>query len=375
MNNTNSIRSFGISALVTFFVASSCTSTDGLLTSLEEITSEIDRQGVTDVNQTRVMSLTGLLGPSSPGSIYRFKKNRAASTAIGLTPGKTHFIYNTVPPPTEKAVAQTDLDNLRDKMLELRESAALAVAEQLELAAARTAAAAAPSDTALAAVVTAKQTDVDTARTKFDAAVKDSMKRVKPGMLVFRWATNSNASGSIGLGSIFTGAASSSRKASGFAIAYGIRVSTLFVGEDISKVKLNQNRQWHWFESTFPWIIALVQDENVRITSHVLQAKHLIWFQDVSLGSRIAAHLEASSRQLGKLSETLSELDKIEIDIVLTSLRNLGNMGSMSGIQRKKSDPLIKDGMYMQPSLDNDQEWQTIYYVDTHLEDLRSLYN
>lgn len=346
-----------------------CSSTSGLLTSLEDITTEVDRQGLADVNQTRILSIAGLLAPQQPGELFRFKSHRSASTVIGLTDGPSYYTTATidVPDPPKAGEVPEPLIALRDAMLEVRQEGAKAIAKRLALANARQALAAPNVTDAERQAVTAAEEKADAARATFDAALSKAMKLVKAGTLVMRWETESNTSGNLALGDILSVSGSGSKNTSGFAILHGIRVSVLHVGRDICEVVTNQTKQWHWFETSFPWIYAPVMDEDVRITSHLLQAKYVVWFQDVTLARRIAAHLKASSDQLGNIAKTLSDLDKIEIDLVLSSIQSLGNMGSMSGIKHDRSNNLTQ----AQKPPDG---WQTVYYVDTHLEDLRNLY-
>jgi hypothetical protein len=55
---------------------------------------------------------------------------------------------------------------------------------------------------------------------------------------------------------------------------------------------------------------------------------------------------------------------------VLANLGNLGNMGHTTGIQRTETT----DVFTAKPDPSKDHGWQTVYYVDAHLDDLRGLY-
>src|SRR6187549_2942278 len=116
------------------------TTPKGLLTSLEDITAEVHRQGFIDVNQNRIMSLAGLLAPPHPGRLYRYKDSRAPSTAIGITTTEpSHYIVSTAPIPAGADVL-ANLATMRGKMLAVRQRAAVTIAARLALAHARRAA-------------------------------------------------------------------------------------------------------------------------------------------------------------------------------------------------------------------------------------------
>jgi hypothetical protein len=352
-----------LAMLIASIGLSGCASSDStLLTSLEDISTQSQRQGAFDINQNRIVSIAGLLGGPDVGTMQRFKHGRAASTAIGITEEPTSFyITSTIP------ASSSSTSILRDKLLEAREFAADAISKRLRVTDAR------KDKSKTTAAVEATQREYETARTAFETSLKQAMAEVKPGMLVFRWSTNREESGGVSAGSLLDAGASSSRATSGFGILNGVRLSTLYVGKDLKDVTTGQVPTTEWFTWQAPFLVSCYQDRNVRLVTHVLQSKEVSWIQDTTLASRVAANLDASYRQLQNLSGALSPSDKIEINYLLERLDSLSNMGTMAGVEYERKE--LGKWSIDKDHLSSVKGWLTVYEVDTDLDDLRELYH
>src|SRR5512134_1882881 len=68
-----------------------CNTTGGLITSLEDLSTESVKEGLIKIPQYRVASIPGWLPFPDVGGLYFYKPNRKPASAIGLSPGKESF--------------------------------------------------------------------------------------------------------------------------------------------------------------------------------------------------------------------------------------------------------------------------------------------
>ncbi len=407
-------RKFTVTALLCACLLS-CAGQQTIITSLEDLTSETERQGLSDVNQNRILSITGLLPQVQVGSIYHYKKGRSPSTAIGISRGPSFYVESKIEGPKDSAA----IDKVREKILKVRIAAGRALRKKITASKAQALVLEAEQDdsdlsTLDSLIASLEQADreYESARESFDDALNDASLEIKDaGVLVVRWDSTRGKEGGISFGSLFGSDASSESKTSGFAILSGLRLTTLFVGQDIWDVDPNIERTWWFYGDHFPWVldwkfpfIGHRTIRNVRLTTHVFQTRRVVYLQDMDFSEEFELAVKGSYQDFSRLSDTLEELDSIEINYIESRMASLSNMGVVGETQRRvypagfgvpdlKSlaghdgvDPYLNlaclqitgrsfdaqikrnETSRLAPTMD---EWQTIYTVDTDFEALR----
>ena len=179
------------------------------------------------------------------------------------------------------------------------------------------------------------------------------------GLLVFRWNTSSEQSGSTGLGSIFGASGNNEESYSGFALVSGLRIATLYLGKDLLDA-------WPALDTSTRY------SNRFELTTHVMQAQHIIYIAEYDLQRSINARLSASYDQLSNLPDTLKALDQIEIEAALSKISNLSNMGVMGNTRRSTRDVDWTSPAGIENLADLDG-WQTFFAVKSDLTDLMGL--
>lgn len=206
------------------------------------------------------------------------------------------------------------------------------------------------------AVANAKST-YSTARSELDAKHQEVVKSInKNGILIYRWNSSTKRNGSLKLGEILGVSGSKNETYGGFALVSGLRTATLFAGKDLIEAWNELNAESNY-------------SNRFELTTHVMQAKHIIYITEYDLMGMINAKLKASYAQLANLSETIKDLDRIEINAALSKVSNLSNMGVLG-----KSVRTTRDVDWTKPAgisnLSALDGWQTFYSVESDLTDL-----
>lgn len=305
--------SFAVIAVLAIPMLFGCEHKRGMITSLEDITTENQRVGllggIFGNPQRRLVGINGLLPYSDVATgFYYQKQSGPPSTAIGIaSPGQPSFMvvrhipYAPPPPgtPFEQLVAIRD--NIRD--VQLKAAAYVAARIRLSDMIARDA-----PDTA----ITAANTEVATAQGAYDVAYSKAVKSINvPGIMVFRWQTTNQRSLAAAIGDIFSGNVQRTDESSGFVVVGGLRVATLVAGDDVCDIPGRGKR---------------------LVTTYAMQAEHLLYSTEADLSELLQAELKASPSQFKNLGATLLAADKIEIKLVLARVQSLANQANMSGM-------------------------------------------
>ncbi len=95
-----------------------------MVSSLDDLTAQVDQQGFLSLQQQRVISLSGLVPSGEPGTVYRYKGTRSPFTAIGICSqeedgkkGKRSYYLRREIKSGKKL---DELVALRDKLVEVR---------------------------------------------------------------------------------------------------------------------------------------------------------------------------------------------------------------------------------------------------------------
>lgn len=338
----------GLLLLALLFTSGCSTTGGGLITSLEDLSTESVKEGWIKVPQYRVVSIPGWLPFADVGGLYFYKARRKPASAIGLSPGKSFEL-------TSEITGGCDLDCLVEMRAGIVALTALAqdVVETkialTELQAAR--------ETVSTALAEAKSSH-DQVRNAFNIKYEAVIASLKDaGVLVYRWSTTNKASGSGLFGSLFSGSAKSEHSYNGFALISGIRSRTLFAGQDFLTGWLDLDRKSRYHN-------------RFEVTTHVMQAQHVVYGATMDLNQIAQAKLRASYEQLKGLPETWKSLE-VEVQATLARVANLSNMGVMGNITRTISD--VQWSVEAQQSRFADDGWSTFYSVSSDFGDLSEL--
>lgn len=336
-----------------------CSSTGGLITSLEDLSTESVKEGFVKIPQYRVASIPGWLPFADVGGLYFYKPSRKPASAIGLSPGASFELVSEIAGDESNRCTETCLAAIRTQLTRLSSLAAELVQERadLSLLQARQAAGAEPPVSEVQ--IEAARDEYRAARQAFDTQYEGVVDAIRSnGVLIYRWATDSSGSGGLGLGKLFGASGQQDEKHNGFALVSGIRTKTLFVGHDLVDAwpRLSKGSR---FSNRF------------EITTHVMQAKHIMYGHVADVSQFAQARLQASYGQLANFPQTLKELDQIEVGMALSKVSNLSNIGVM-GNMRRTVVPIRWDLNALQNRFKSD-DWLTFYSVESDFTDLLEL--
>lgn len=346
-----------IAVLLASTILSGCSTTGGQIASFEDLTTESKKEGFVKIPQYRVISIPGLLPFSDIGGVHFYKANRKPSSAIGLSNGKSYSIETTI----NSTCDENCLSLVRWKILLVKSAAANLIEDKVNLTRLRSNQPSASSTdserTAFQTTIISATDKYNTTRTDLDTKYQDAVKSINNnGILVFRWNTNTNISGSIGLGAILGSSWEKDETQSGFGLISGLKISTLYVGDDILKTWGNINKQSKYHN-------------RYEITTYTMQAQKIMYMSEQDLSSSLRANLKASYSQLSNISDTIKALDNIEIQAALSKVSNLSNMGVIGNSKRSVIDVNWSNPNSISTPSSHDG-WQTIYSVKSDLTDV-----
>lgn len=334
-------------------LAVGCRTSPTMITSLEDLTSETQGQGRSDLPQNRILSITGLLPHAQVGSLYHYKKSRSPSTAIGISNGCSYYVTTTYghdcgdPAGGHDETTCADqeraaLTELRDEILNVRLKASKALSlkvaaakAQAQLVKARASEKDDGETSGLESRLDTAQDDYQQARDAFDLAINEAAKKItRSGVMVVRWDAKKSTNGGATLGTLFGFNRSEDSTASGFAIFSSLRLTNLFVGSDVHDIKPDVRRTWQWKLHWRPWFIGENVLRNIRLTTYLLQARNVLYLQDMEVSEETELALEGSYQELSDLGNTLEELDKVEVEYIRSRIESLSNMGLIAETTR-----------------------------------------
>ena len=345
VKNFLSIASFS----VIFASLAGCTTTGGLITSLEDLTTESVTEGFFKLPQERVASIPGWLPFADVGGLYFYKAKRKPAAAIGLSSGDSFELVSEIPGQCDDAC----LLEIRDNITELDIDAQTLVQARVDLSARQS--------TAHADATAAEE--AKTAYKKAQNKFNDSYKKVvlairKNGVLIYRWAANSSQSEELNAGSLLNTSSKQEQKRNGFALVNGIRTKTLFIGKDMLK---------GWKELDAGTRFA----NRFLMTTYVMQTKNVLYGSVSDLSTFAHAKVQASYQDLKNAPE-LFKLTQIEIEVTLAKISNLSNIGMMGKMSRKTNAVQWDEGADLRKRFEEDT-WLTFYSVESNYTDLVDL--
>lgn len=331
-------------------ISAGCFATDGVITSLEDMTTESNKIGLIKVPQYRVVSVPGNLPFVDASSIQFYKANRKPSAAIGLSKGNSYILESKV----ESKCNVACLNIIKQGLVILKDKAENLVEAKLNLTKAQYY----NKDEQVLL------SEYKTAKESFQSYHEEVLNKINDsGVIIYRWNAKKSNNSSLKLSTLFGFGQKEDKTYSGFALISGLRTATLYVGKDLLDARCDLI-EWSRYRNRY------------ELTTYVAQANHIIYVTEYDLQKVVDTKLKASYQQLANLPKTLKEIDKIEIDNVLSKAQNLSNTGIISGVKRDYK-PVnwganltdLADGGVAQNELDKLNEWHTFYAVQSDLSD------
>lgn len=346
-----SIKNFlsGASLGIVFASLAGCTTTGGLITSLEDLTTESVAEGFFKIPQERVASIPGWLPFADVGGLYFYKAKRKPAAAIGLSPGGSFELVSEIP----GECGDDCLLKIRDNITELDVDAQTLVQARVDFSARQS------NAHADAKAAEEAKTNYKKAQEKFNDSYKKVVLAIrKNGVLIYRWATNSSQSEGLAAGSFLNTSSKQEQKRNGFALVNGVRTKTLFIGKDMLDGWKNLDADTR-FSNRF------------LMTTYVMQTKNILYGSVSDLSTFAHAKVQASYQDLMNAPELL-KLTQIEIEMTLAKISNLSNIGMMGKMSRKTNAVKWDEGVDLQKRLATDT-WLTFYSVGSDYTDLVDL--
>eukprot|EP00752_Nemacystus_decipiens_P016928 g15156.t1 len=174
------------------------------------------------------------------------------------------------------------------------------------------------------------------------------------GILIIRWATDTEQGLSLDVGEIFDGSLSTKESKSGYLVLGGIRFSSLVLGEDflrtISYKMSNQNDD--------QLFTRMLRRGMVGITKYMISAEHVAYVSD--LQTELNAQFKAD---LGKSTlKALDEIDQIKIQYALSTVGSFNNIGQL-GDPEVTRPPYVFGKKIGEKETDENDRWMPIYSV------------
>lgn len=333
-----------------------CSTTGGLITSLEDLSTESVKEGFIKIPQYRVASIPGWLPFSDVGGLYFYKPSRKPASVIGLSPDDKSFeLVSEIAGDCER----TCLAGIRSGITQLGTLAQALVQARIDLSLLQAERRAAKADAPTQADVGTADLSYRAAQTNFNTQYQRVVDALQDhGVLIYRWTTDSNQQASLGLDSLGSASVEQGQKLNGFALVSGVRTKTLFVGRDLLDAWPRLEK-----ESRF--------SNRFEITTHVMQARNIMYGNVADVSQFAQAKLQASAQQLADFPQTLKSLTEVEIALTLSRVSNLSNMGVMGNMKRRIL-PVAWDAASLKQRLADD-DWLTFYSVESDFTDLREL--
>lgn len=393
------MRSLAVPTLILPLLGS-CATGGGFVSSLDDLTADVDVQGIIDLEQARAISLNGLAPNDGAGGAIRFKASRSPFTAIGIS--NTNFDADQAPDSyveyrtIGESIDLATLIPIRDGLLDVRLKASeliRAIAGESAAKVQRAEAAKEEGDQAASSRAAAKsavekaEKEVASARESFNQSYDKVSKQIdQAGIMIVRVAEQKQRTWSTSLGELLGISGDRKLESTGFAVLGGVRFEMLYAGSDVADLVGSTNRVWKLIGDDFPFVVGLydlwgllpwsifpipgqVAYDDVWVVTSALRAKHVLYAQDQLTQDRIEANLEASYSELSNLGDTLEKIDKVRVEAVFESLSSLGNTG-ITGVAEREI-------VSLQQLLSNksagtaDEPWQVVYQIGSDLSDLR----
>ncbi|MHC4376818.1 MAG: hypothetical protein ACYS26_09500 [Planctomycetota bacterium] len=399
------MRSLAVPTLILPLLGS-CATGGGFVSSLDDLTADVDVQGIIDLEQARSLSLNGLAPNDGAGGAVRFKASRSPFTAIGIS--NADFTGDSEPESyIERRTIGADIQlaelvPLRDGLLDVRLKASELIRAIASESAAKARQAEAQEDDSdqAADLRSAAKLEVQTAAAQVESTRKDfneaydavSKQIDRAGIMIVRVAEQKRSTWAASLGELLGFSSDRKLESTGFAVLGGVSYELLYVGSDVAELVGSTNRVWKLIGDDFPFVLGLydlwgllpwdifpipgqVAYDDVWVVTSALRAKHVLYAQDQLTQDRIEANLEASYNELSNLDDTLEGLDKVRVEAVFESLSSLGNTGITGVAQREIVS--LEDylgsvrALESQPDGTTEEVWQVVYQVGSDLSDLR----
>ncbi|MBF0590003.1 MAG: hypothetical protein HQL53_12855 [Magnetococcales bacterium] len=224
------------------------------------------------------------------------------------------------------------------------------------------------------------------AEKKYYEAIKDVIKILKkPGLMVFQWRAKNSSSNSGGLGTLLGGRSDGQESMEGFGIIGGLRVSTLFLNNDL----LEEDHWPHAYDDFFNGMM-------FKVPTTTYQAKYISYFSSLERIKKLQAKLDATIEDIKNLatadSTTAAWLagQRLKLEMAISRMSQVSNMAIMDGgfviTSPVNWGELVNPTPFTKPDCDvltggcdhlmandanKERVWLTFYEVGTRLKDLK----
>jgi len=347
------------SLLLMSLLVGGCGGGPSLISSIEDLNAEKKMEGWRAF-QCRSASVPGLLPFSDVGVVYFDKLFRSPSTAIGLSQGDSFILTATI----DFNGTDADLKELRGKLIDLNLSAVKVVSDKMYFNSLRYSKAEKNEE---------KQSQQEqikealeaykTSRNDFEAKHKLVVDKLdKKGIFIYRWTTTSGVLSDFKFSDILTANFSRREQYSGFAIVGGLRLSTLYIGQDLaSKWKKQKN-----------WVLSTFNADDFKVTTHLMQAKNILYVSEYELEANLKNKVKASYKQWEDIPEAIKALDTIEFEAIASMVSNLSNIGFLGDAQY---EPRPVNWEPTEKTIAYSNGWQSFFSVQTQLDELVKISN
>lgn len=344
MMRTNLIKTM---LLPVIFALAGCATKAGVITSLEDLGTESQKEGAIKIPQYKVASIPGWLPFADVGSLYFYKPSREPSTVIGLSNSKKSYVVTSS---IESDCGVDCLAGVKGKVAALSKQAADLIQKKVAHSRALNSN---PAPDAIGDLSSA----YDAALASFNSAYEDvENEMAKKGVFIYRWSTHGQSSGFLGLGALLGLNASKESSYNGFALVSSLRIKNAYFGCDVLD-------QWKNLDTKSEY------SNRFQMTTYLMQARYISYGVLEDLETQISAHLKASSTQLADLPATLKSLDSIEIKAALSKISNLSNVGTMGDVKRTVT-PIKWDDDDWKQRTESSSGWLTFYSVTSQYGDI-----
>lgn len=331
-----------------------CATNGGVVSSLEDISTESQKEGFFEARQYRIASIPGWLNSPEVGELYFYKPQRKPTSAIGISNTDKSYILSSEFAGTGKGGDCTlkHLTDIRDQIAKTLQLGKALISERLRIAKLKN-----TKEVEAKVLQDAEKAEAD-AEKQFDASYSPLLVKIEnSGIFIYRWSTASSTGGSLSIDALLGVGGNKEERHNGFALVCGLRQQKLYIGQDLEQQWKNINR-----DTSF--------DNNFMLITGMMQARHIVYSSMLDLETYIRANVAASAAELQALPATLKAATEIKIAATLSSVANLSNNGVMSGVKRQ-----IRAVSWKQDTmpLTQDDDWLTFYAVASELREVRRM--
>jgi len=330
-----------------------------MVTSFQDITSESKRQGWFYGRQYSSISIPGFISAFEPGTLYSYNPTRGPLTATGVAWGKESLIVSKT---IDSGAAQGTVGTIKKKLEEIKSKTTEVVQLRLDMLKQSLNDTVTTGTKPFVIGTTDPATAYQKALGELEALESQLADMVSAnGVMIFRWAHGDESKAEAKVSEIASAGGGSSKAGAGYAILNGLRVSTLYVGEDILQ-------QWNDVEDIGFW------RSWTQIVTQVAQAKEIAYTTELNLESTFQAELKLDAETVKNIAENWQQEVSVVLSAFSARFQRTANAGVVGNevITWRKVDWKSPDVSFDPVKLPAHQQgWTTFFQVSTSLKALK----